>query len=155
MRLEDSQLTAHVAHLLRVPFENPNIHMDRPISLAKGDRFHKIVEEKRGGGFCYEQNLLFAAAFRALGFELELVQAQVRAHDGSFGPKFDHMAATVRLNDRQHLVDVGFGECFREPLRWMDAGTPRQTVHATASSRKPTRSSWSTAQIGMTERRAS
>ncbi len=67
MRLEDSQLTAHVAHLLRVPFENPNIHMDRPISLAKGDRFHKIVEEKRGG-FCYEQNLLFAAPLRAPRF---------------------------------------------------------------------------------------
>ena len=111
----------HVAHLRRVPFENLDIHMDRPITLDIGDLFRKIVEEKRGG-FCYEQNLLFAAALRTLGFELELVQAQVHAPDGSFGPAFDHMAVTVRLHEGPHLADVGFGECFREPLpmdgRW-------------------------------------
>jgi N-hydroxyarylamine O-acetyltransferase len=36
--------------------------------------------------------------------------------DDSFGPDFDHMALLVRL-DEPWLADVGFGDCFRLPLR--------------------------------------
>ena len=45
-------------HLLHIPFENLDIHWQRPIILDTDKFYRKIVEEKRGG-FCYELNGLF------------------------------------------------------------------------------------------------
>ena len=100
--------------MLAVPFENLDIHLDRPIRLDDGSLFSKIVERRRGG-FCYEMNGLFAALLGALGFRVEKLSAGVTREDGSFGPPFDHMALLVHL-DRRWLADVGFGDSFREPL---------------------------------------
>jgi N-hydroxyarylamine O-acetyltransferase len=104
-----------VAHLLSVPFENLSIHAGQPIVLDDDALFTKIVERRRGG-FCYEANGLFAALLRALGFEVEMLSAQVANSEGVFGPDFAHMALLVQLEQRW-LVDVGFGDSFREPLR--------------------------------------
>lgn len=103
-----------VAHLLAVPFENLSIHADEPIVLADDALFTKIVERRRGG-FCYEANGLFAALLRALGFDVSMLSAGVANAEGGFGPDFDHMALMVTLGQRW-LVDVGFGDSFREPL---------------------------------------
>jgi N-hydroxyarylamine O-acetyltransferase len=107
-----------VAHLLAVPFENLSIHAREPIVLDDAALFAKIVEKKRGG-FCYECNGLFAALLRALGFDVRMLSAEVADADGVFGPEFDHMALMVSLDERW-LADVGFGDCFREPLRLDD-----------------------------------
>ena len=32
-----------------------------------------------------------------------------------FTPEFDHMALLIHL-DKTYLVDVGFGDCFRNPI---------------------------------------
>jgi N-hydroxyarylamine O-acetyltransferase len=102
------------AHLLTVPFENLSIHAKQPIVLDDHALFEKIVRRRRGG-FCYEANGLFAALLRALGFNVTMLSAGVAKQDGGFGPDFDHMALMVSLNE-QWLVDVGFGDSFREPL---------------------------------------
>jgi N-hydroxyarylamine O-acetyltransferase len=104
-----------VAHLLAVPFENLSIHARQPITLEDGALFAKIVERRRGG-FCYEANGLFAALLRALGFNVVMLSAEVAQAGGGFGPDFDHMSLMVVL-ERRWLVDVGFGDSFREPLR--------------------------------------
>ncbi len=104
-----------VAHLLAVPFENLSIHARQPIILEDGALFAKIVGRRRGG-FCYEANGLFAALLRALGFNVVMLSAEVAQAGGGFGPDFDHMALMVTLEQRW-LVDVGFGDSFREPLR--------------------------------------
>jgi N-hydroxyarylamine O-acetyltransferase len=103
-----------VAHLLTVPFENLSIHAGQPIVLEDEALFTKIVKQRRGG-FCYEANGLFAALLRALGFKVCMLSAQVANAEGEFGPDFDHMALMVLLAQRW-LVDVGFGDSFREPL---------------------------------------
>jgi N-hydroxyarylamine O-acetyltransferase len=103
-----------VAHLLTVPFENLSIHAKQPIVLDDEALFTKIVERRRGG-FCYECNGLFAALLRALGFEVAMLSAEVANSKGVFGPNFDHMTLMVSLEQRW-LVDVGFGDSFREPL---------------------------------------
>src|SRR5512132_3541091 len=103
-----------VAHLLTVPFENLSIHAGQAIVLDDEALFTKIVTNKRGG-FCYEANGLFAALLRALGFDVTMLSAGVANANGGFGPEFDHMALMVRLVERW-LVDVGFGDSFREPL---------------------------------------
>jgi N-hydroxyarylamine O-acetyltransferase len=109
-----------VAHLLAVPFENLSIHAGEPIELEIGSLFDKIVKRRRGG-FCYEANGLFAALLRALGFDVSLLSAAVARPEGGFGADFDHMALLVKLEE-PWLVDVGFGDSFRQPLRLDERG---------------------------------
>ena len=104
-----------VAHLLTVPFENLSIHAGEPVVLDDNALFAKIVARRRGG-FCYELNGLFASLLRELGFTVSMLSAGAISADGTFGPPFDHMALMVTLGERW-LVDVGFGDSFREPLR--------------------------------------
>lgn len=108
--LRDLQLS----HLLSVPFENLSIHAGEPILLQEDALFDKIVIHHRGG-FCYELNGLFASLLRHLGFNVKMLSAAVAKADGGFGPDFDHMSLLVLLEDRW-LVDVGFGDSFRQPL---------------------------------------
>ncbi len=117
-----------VAHLLTVPFENLSIHAKEPIALNDDALFEKIVRRRRGG-FCYEANGLFAALLRALGFNVKMLSAGVANAEGGFGPDFDHMALMVTLAERW-LVDVGFGDSFREPLLIDKRGDQRQGERA-------------------------
>jgi N-hydroxyarylamine O-acetyltransferase len=113
-----------IAHLMAVPFENLSIHAQQSIVLEDKALFTKIIEHRRGG-FCYEVNGLFAALLSALGFDVAMLSAEVAREDGGFGPAFDHMTLMVKLEQRW-LVDVGFGDSFREPLRLDKRGEQRQ-----------------------------
>lgn len=104
----------HRQHLFTVPFENLDIALRTPILLDHDALFDKIVTGRRGG-FCYELNSLFRELLLALGFEVEMLSARVRREDGGFGPEFDHMLLAVALQE-PWLADVGFGECFVDPL---------------------------------------
>jgi len=110
----------HYAHMLAVPFENLDIHWGRPIVLEEGRLFEKLVPRRRGG-FCYEHNGLFAAVLRELGFTVDLLEARVGAKAWEGGLPWDHLTLLVALKERW-LVDVGFGDGFREPLLLDDAG---------------------------------
>jgi N-hydroxyarylamine O-acetyltransferase len=116
------------AHLLSVPFENLSIHLGEPIILDDKALFEKVVKRRRGG-FCYELNGLFAALLRALGFDVAMLSAEVVGPEGAFGPAFDHMTLMVTLTERW-LVDVGFGDSFREPLRLDERGEQVQEGRA-------------------------
>jgi N-hydroxyarylamine O-acetyltransferase len=113
-----------VAHLLTVPFENLSIHARQPIVLDDDALFEKIVRRRRGG-FCYEANGLFAALLRALGFDVKKLSAGVAKPEGGFGPDFDHMTLMGAIDERW-LIDVGFGDSFREPLLIDERGEQRQ-----------------------------
>lgn len=107
-----------LAHLQTVPFENLSIHSSEPIVLNDKALFEKIVERHRGG-FCYELNGLFAGLLRQLGFKVTMLSARVANKKGEFGPEFDHMTLVVTAPDKpgeRWLADVGFGDCFNEPL---------------------------------------
>ena len=104
----------HLAHMLAIPFENLSIHWHEPIELNEHDLFDKIVNRGRGG-FCYELNGLFAGLCQALGFNVTKLSARVSNGDSTYSPEFDHMTLLVELEERW-LVDVGFGDSFREPL---------------------------------------
>ncbi|HEX6853504.1 MAG TPA: arylamine N-acetyltransferase [Candidatus Polarisedimenticolaceae bacterium] len=123
-----SLLHLHVAHLLSVPFENLSIHWGEPIVLDEEALFDKIVVRRRGG-FCYELNGLFAELLRELGFDVDLLAAEVATRDGGYGPPFDHMALRVALAG-PWLVDVGFGDSFRQPLRLDAVGEQVQGADA-------------------------
>ena len=106
--------TVQRAHLQTVPFENLDIMEGRiPLALDEESLFQKIVVRRRGG-ICYELNLLFAAALRAMGFHVVL--------KGGWHPKYgdemDHVFLLVNVPDVDEpmLADVGFAYNFAAPL---------------------------------------
>jgi N-hydroxyarylamine O-acetyltransferase len=50
-----------------------------------------------------------------LGFRVTLLSCRVARENGTESPEFDHLALRVDL-EQTWLVDVGFGDCFLEPL---------------------------------------
>jgi N-hydroxyarylamine O-acetyltransferase len=106
----------HRAHVLHIPFENLDIHYPQRILLEPDRFFDKIVRRQRGG-FCYEQNGLLYEILQLLGYQASLISASVYQPDlEGFGPPAAHVAILVELENRQWLVDVGFGSSFPEPL---------------------------------------
>ena len=101
------------AFLLRVPFENLDIHLGREISFSPDAVYQKIVLEQRGG-FCYECNGLFHDLLLALEFQVVFLSARM-VLDSTPGPEFDHMVLLVSL-EQDYLVDVGNGRSCREPM---------------------------------------
>ena len=105
----------HGAHLRTIPFENASVLFGEPIELD-ADRFiHKLGAQRRGG-LCYELNGAFAVLLRSIGFEVDLLEARGHEDGGRLGPRFDHLALRVTL-DEPWIADVGFGYSFVEPLR--------------------------------------
>jgi N-hydroxyarylamine O-acetyltransferase len=97
------------AHAASIPFENLNPLLHLPVELTPEAVERKLVQEHRGG-YCFEQNLLFAEALRAVGFEVSGLIARVlwkRAED-AITPQ-THMLLRVEVAGESWLVDVGFG----------------------------------------------
>ena len=105
----------HLAHLRAIPFENASVLFGEPIVLDQGRFVHKLGVQRRGG-LCYELNGAFAVLLRSIGFEVDLLEARGHETEGRLGPRFDHLALRVML-DEPWLVDIGFGYSFVEPLR--------------------------------------
>lgn len=76
---------------------------------------------ERRGGYCFEQNLLLAAALRTLGAEVapllgRVVLGSTGAQDASQRPR-THLALRVAWEGEQRHADVGFGRgTLLEPL---------------------------------------
>lgn len=105
----------HRSHLLHIPFENLDIHYRNKIILDYSRIFDKVITQKRGG-FCYELNGLYYHLLSNLGFDSYLISARVKSQEtGDFGKDFDHMLIVVRLDQKEWLVDVGFGDGIMYP----------------------------------------
>ena len=107
----------HRAHVTSIPFENLDPHRGVPVSLESEALERKLVAERRGG-YCFEQNLLLAAALEALGADVDLLLARVRfgAPPGTLRPR-THLALRVHGWGGPWLADVGFGSgTLLEPL---------------------------------------
>jgi N-hydroxyarylamine O-acetyltransferase len=97
----------HRAHIAAIPFENLDPMRGVPVSLDLADLERKLVTDRRGG-YCFEHNLLFAAALHALGVPAEPMLARV-------GPREDarrtlsHLFLRVQDGGTVWHADVGFG----------------------------------------------
>ncbi|WP_433264606.1 arylamine N-acetyltransferase family protein [Actinosynnema sp. CS-041913] len=114
----------HRAWRLRVPYENLDIHLGRPVLLATDALVDKFARRGRGG-LCYEMNGALALLLRAAGFPVTIVEAAVlRAvrGDRQWG---NHIALLVEVEGEHWLADTGIGDAFVEPLRLRE-GTHRQ-----------------------------
>jgi N-hydroxyarylamine O-acetyltransferase len=97
----------HEAHVSAIPFENLDVRLHRPISLALPALEDKIVRQRRGG-YCFEQNALFAAVLGEMGFAVQTLEARVRGGVAFVRPR-THMTLVVALPGGPRLCDVGFG----------------------------------------------
>jgi N-hydroxyarylamine O-acetyltransferase len=97
----------HLAHREAFLFENLTIQTGGRVSVALEDLERKFLDEGRGG-YCFEQNTLFAAALRDFGFEPVALLGRVRR-----GPPEQwtrtHMVLSVEAGGQLWLADVGFG----------------------------------------------
>ncbi|EEA03160.1 N-hydroxyarylamine O-acetyltransferase [Burkholderia sp. H160] len=99
----------HRLHPGAIPFENLNPLMGRPVRLDLESVERKLVSAKRGG-YCFEQNMLFANVLMQLGFKVTPLLARVvwgRA-PGTIAPR-THMVLRVDIDGEAWIADVGFG----------------------------------------------
>src|SRR5216684_1464758 len=82
----------HLAHATHITFE----------SLAA-----KLIQGGRGG-YCFEQNALFAGALEEIGFRVTRLAARVRMGSQEITPR-THMLLAVDIAGECYLCDVGFG----------------------------------------------
>ena len=99
--------------------------LGRPIRLDVESLQNKLVTGKRGG-YCFEQNLLFAAVLDQLGFTTTRLAARVRYGTDRLLPQ-THMLLKVDCADGSWLADVGFGaEAIARPIPFDSQGEARQ-----------------------------
>jgi N-hydroxyarylamine O-acetyltransferase len=97
----------HLAHITSIPFENVNPQLGRPVPLDVPSLETKLVRDLRGG-YCFEQNGLFAAVLEELGFNLTRLAARVRLGATRVLPR-THMLLLVECEGVSWICDVGFG----------------------------------------------
>lgn len=97
----------HLAHATRIPFENLDIQLGRPIRIDLESIQAKLIGARRGG-YCFEQNTLLAVVLEQLGFSITRLAARVRFRSTRVLPR-THMLLAVGAGGTQWLADVGFG----------------------------------------------
>jgi N-hydroxyarylamine O-acetyltransferase len=96
------------AHVARIPFENLDVLLKRPIRLDLARLEDKLVRRLRGG-YCFEHVTLFAAVLERLGFApIRHTARVVRVVPRTEAPR-THMLLTVPLPQGVFIVDPGFG----------------------------------------------
>lgn len=118
-------------HTQAIPFENLDPFLHRPVSIQLDALEQKIVHGRRGG-YCYEQNLLFAHALRSIGFEVHGLAARVRWNKAEEDrtPR-THMLLKILVEGSPMICDVGFGAMtLTAPLR-LEPDFEQRTPHET------------------------
>lgn len=119
-------------HPAAIPFEAIDVLLDRGIDISPAAVDAKLIGRRRGG-YCYEQNGLFARVLQAIGFEVEGLAAHVRwmFDPGAAPGSLTHRVLRVTIDGVSWLADVGFGSCVpTSPLR-LDSIEQQPTGHET------------------------
>lgn len=86
------------------------------LPLDRESLYNKIVN-KNIGGYCFEHNKLFCELLKDLGFNARISIARVLNNKIELDAPRTHRVTIVNIEDRDYLVDVGFGmNCLTKPL---------------------------------------
>ena len=97
------------AHSHSISYETLDIMLGRPPKLDLASLQSKMITGKRGG-YCFEQNMLFRAGLRSLGYQITSLQGRVvRGLEIDAQRPAIHMLLQVRLPEGDYLAEVGFG----------------------------------------------
>ena len=108
------------AHRLAIPFENLDIRLGRGIAIDSESVFAKLVTRRRGG-YCFEQNRLFADALTALGFTVRPLLARVW-FGASETPGRTHTLLMVAIDGQDWIADAGFGGSYSPVMPLIEDG---------------------------------
>jgi N-hydroxyarylamine O-acetyltransferase len=112
-----------------IAFENLDPLLKRPVRLDAASLEQKMLHGGRGG-YCFEQNLLFAHVLRAIGFNVTELAARVlwNVPPGVSTPRV-HMLLLVDIDGERYLTDAGFGgNVLTSPLL-LDEAKVQATAH--------------------------
>ncbi|WAT16909.1 arylamine N-acetyltransferase [Aurantiacibacter sp. MUD11] len=112
------------AHRQHIPFENLDIPLDRTIHCDGTRVFAKLVTARRGG-YCFEQNRLFADMLADLGFTNRLLLARVLLGDPPDHTPRTHCLVLVTIEGEEWIADAGFGGAYAPPMRLRDGEEAR------------------------------
>ncbi len=119
----------HALHAAAIPFENLSPLLGEPVPLDLASLEAKLVRSARGG-WCFEQNLLFAHVLEALGFDVTRLAARVRwSVPAGVTTARSHMLMRVRLEEGDYIADVGFGGVTLTGPLALIAGVEQPTPH--------------------------
>ncbi len=109
-----------------ITFENVDVLLGRGIRIDSDSVFEKLVTRRRGG-YCFEQNRLYADMLGEIGFRLRPLMARVRlaVPEGVVPPR-THILLLVELDGGPWIADAGFGGSY-VPAMPMRDGAEAQT----------------------------
>lgn len=119
------------AHAHAISYESLDIILGRVPKLDVGSLHKKMIDGGRGG-YCFEQNMLFRAGLRSLGYRLTSLQGRVvRGLEIDAPRPAIHMLLIVHLPDGDYLADVGFGNLAPTAPLLFKPGVEQETPHET------------------------
>ena len=117
------------AHAETIPFENLNVLLGKGIYLDEEALFQKLVVDKRGG-YCFEQNGLFLAILKQLGYKAIAISARVRNdRPRDYTPPRTHVFILVEIDGLRWLTDVGVGSLSLTKAICLDSEEEQETFH--------------------------
>ena len=97
------------AHAHAIAYESLDIMLGRVPRLDVAELQRKMIDHQRGG-YCFEQNMLFRAGLRSMGYRVTSLQGRVVRGMAIDAPRpAIHMLLQVELPEGPYLADVGFG----------------------------------------------
>jgi N-hydroxyarylamine O-acetyltransferase len=122
----------HRLHPQAIAFENLDPLLGRPVPIDPQSLQRKMIGQGRGG-YCYEQNMLFAAVLRSLGFKFRELTGWPRwALPGGVTLPRTHLLLLLDIEGEEWIADVGFGgNTLTGPLKLRETAT-QTTPHEPA-----------------------
>jgi N-hydroxyarylamine O-acetyltransferase len=120
------------AHREAITFENLDVLLRRPIAVDGAAVYAKLIENGRGG-YCFEQNRLYADMLALLGVPTRplLGRPRLALPEGFIGPR-THILLLAEFAGEPWILDAGFGGAFVPPMPLVDgavAETPDGARH--------------------------
>jgi N-hydroxyarylamine O-acetyltransferase len=118
-----------LAHSHSISYETLDIMLGRPPKLDVASLQSKMITSKRGG-YCFEQNMLFRAGLRSLGYRITSLQGRVvRGLEIDAQRPAIHMLLQVALPEGAYLADVGFGNLAPTSALLLSPQIEQETPH--------------------------
>ena len=118
-----------LAHASSISYETLDIMLGRPPKLDVSTLQAKMIAGGRGG-YCFEQNMIFRAALRSLGYRITSLQGRVVRGMAIDAPRpAIHMLLQIELPEGPYLADVGFGNLAPTSAVLLEPFVEQQTPH--------------------------
>src|SRR4051794_24031873 len=134
------------AHAYAIAYESLDIMLGLTPRLDLASLQTKMIGRNRGG-YCLEQNMLFRAGLRSIGFDVTSLQGRFVRGLAIDAPRAGiHMVLQVNLPEGPYLADVGFGNlaptCALRLEPGLEQNTPHERMRFVDVGGEPTLQAW-------------